>query len=161
MTRSPKSLLLVEGKNDDVFLFERALRSADLLNPIVKVRSNEEAILYLAGEERFADRSVFPFPSVLFLDLGLPGASGFETLRRLRKLHQRAQLVIAVLTGSEDPDIARKAYRLGADLFFVKPARPHDFLNLKSAFPDSVESASQCSPDSQRLPQSPRDPRLV
>jgi CheY-like chemotaxis protein len=134
-----KPFALVEHNSDDVFQFEKALREAEILNPIVKIRSNEEAALYLAGQGRFADRSAFPFPSVLFLDLGLPGASGFETLVSLRKAYPRPGVVMVALTGSEDPEIARKAYRLGADLLFVRPARPHDFLNLRSAFPAALQ----------------------
>jgi len=133
-----KPFLLVEHNNDDVFRFENALRGADLLNPIVKIRNNEEAVLYLAGQGRFADRSRFPFPSVLFLDLALPAARGFETLTLLRKTYPRPEVLIVALTGSEDPEIALKAYRLGADLLFVRPARPHDFLNLRSAFPATI-----------------------
>jgi CheY-like chemotaxis protein len=133
-----KPFLLVEHSSEDVFRFENALREAEILNPIVKIHSNEEAALYLAGQGRFADRAAFPFPSVLFLDLALPGARGFETLGSLRKAYPRPEVVLVALTGSEDPEIARKAYRLGADLLFVRPARPHDFLNLRSAFPGAV-----------------------
>ena len=129
-----KTLLLVDDNDDDTLLFERALRKADLPNPLAKVHSGTEALMYVAGEDRFANRAEFPFPSVLFLDLGLPGISGFDTLQRIRTECPRAQLPIVVLTGSQQLELARTAYALGADFFLPKPAQSLDLLNLASIF---------------------------
>ena len=128
--------LLVEDEEDDTLLFERAWRKARLQNPLVKVRNGIEAALYLTGEGRFSDRAEFPFPSVMFLDLGLPGVSGLATLESIRASYPRAELLVVVLTGTDDLALAEKAFSLGADSFLVKPPKALDLLNLQAAFPD-------------------------
>jgi DNA-binding NarL/FixJ family response regulator len=57
-------------------------------------------------------------PSVIVLDMGMPGASGMVLGLELRKLLPLAKLI--VLTMSEDPDIAREAIRRWASGYVLK-----------------------------------------
>lgn len=131
-----KLLLLVEDLDDDAFFFERAFGQAGLQNPIVRVATGSEAVLYLTGEGRFFDRTQFPFPSVMFLDLGLPHIQGLDVLESVRAHYSRSQLLIVVLTGGLDSAVTRKAYALGADSCLVKPPRPDELRDLAASFPD-------------------------
>ena len=67
-----RTILLVEDNKDDVFLMKRALQSARIVNPVVVVETGQEAMDYLAGAGKFADRERYPLPAVVFLDLKLP-----------------------------------------------------------------------------------------
>src|SRR6202050_995151 len=57
-------------------------------------------------------------PDVIFLDLGLPDATGLEAVRRMRGAAPRAPVV--VLTGLDDEVVATQALQAGAQDFLIK-----------------------------------------
>ncbi len=118
----PSSLiLLVEDDPNDVILIKRAFDRARIANPIQVARDGEEAIAYLAGSEPYHDRSLYPLPMLVLLDLKMPRKSGFDVLAWIRAQEGLRRLPVVVLTSSKDtPDINR-AYDLGANSYLVKP----------------------------------------
>ena len=117
----PQNLLLVEDDPNDVALIRRAFKKARILNPLNIVHDGEEAIAYLAGQGEYADRSKFPLPAVVLLDLKLPRRSGHEVLAWLRQQPGLRRLPVVVLTSSSDTPDVRQAYDLGANSYLVKP----------------------------------------
>ena len=80
-------ILLVEDNEDDVFLMQRALKGAGIVNRLRIVDDGQQAIDYLAGKGTYTDREAHPFPAIVFLDLSaqLGCAPGrFFFLRRHR-----------------------------------------------------------------------------
>ena len=70
-----------------------------------------------AAEEKLRDQP----PDLLILDWMLPGLSGIELLRRLRRWPETQRLPIIVLTArTEEADLVR-ALETGADDFIAKP----------------------------------------
>jgi CheY-like chemotaxis protein len=123
-------ILLVEDREDDVLLVRRGFERAKLVNPLMVVRSGEEAITYLRGEGKYSNRSEYPLPDLILLDLKMPGLDGYDVLRWIRtQAHFRALRVI-VLTSSEDIYDVDKAYGLGANSFLVKPSSFDNYVEL-------------------------------
>jgi DNA-binding response OmpR family regulator len=58
-------------------------------------------------------------PDLVLLDVGLPGLSGLEVLRRLREDHPRVPVVM--LTGLDDEAQARRTLQMGAVDYVRKP----------------------------------------
>jgi DNA-binding response OmpR family regulator len=58
-------------------------------------------------------------PDLVLLDVGLPGLSGLEVLRRLREDHPRVPVVM--LTGLNDEAQARRTLQMGAVDYVRKP----------------------------------------
>jgi CheY-like chemotaxis protein len=114
-------ILLAEDNDDDIALIQFAFRKANVSHPVHVVRDGEEVLSYLNGTGDYADRSKYPIPQLLLLDLKLPGLNGFEILKRVRRNPALSGLKIIILTGSEEPGSANKAHQLGADGFFAKP----------------------------------------
>jgi signal transduction histidine kinase/DNA-binding response OmpR family regulator len=63
-------------------------------------------------------------PEVVFLDIGLPGMSGLEVVRRLRDMPDTARSKIIALTGYGQPDDYRRSMAAGFDQHLVKPLDP-------------------------------------
>jgi len=120
-------ILVVEDRKDDIILIQRALAQASVPNPVHVVGNGEEAQAYLLGTGQFSDRSEFPLPDLILLDLKMPKMDGFELLRWIRSQPELKTLRVVVLTSSEDIYDINKAYQLGANSFLVKP---HEFINF-------------------------------
>ncbi len=58
-------------------------------------------------------------PRVMILDMTMPGMSGLDVLKALQA--SGASLVILVLTGREDIELAKRALELGAAEYITKP----------------------------------------
>lgn len=132
-----KTILLVEDDRDDVFIFERALKAARILNPVVVLKNGQEAVDYLSNEGNYADKASHPLPFVIFLDLKLPYLDGFEVLAWIRQQPHLRSIVVVVLTGSDENRDHQKAYALGARSYLVKPPKPTDisqFINSMASY---------------------------
>ena len=131
---SSKAMLLVEDNEDDVFLMKRALKSAQIVNPLQVVEDGQQAVEYLSGTGKYSDREKHPFPAVVFLDLKLPIKSGLEVLEWIRTRGDFENLVVLVLTSSNEPSDLNRAYKLGANSYLVKPPTAMQLLELAKAF---------------------------
>ncbi len=120
-------ILLVEDNEDDAFVIRRSFEKAHVINCLRTVTTGEEAIAYLKGEGVYADRAEHPLPSLLLLDLKLPGIDGFEVLRWIRQQRGFRDLHIVVVTSSADVREVNVAFRLGANAFMIKPV---DFMRF-------------------------------
>ncbi|HUR44510.1 MAG TPA: response regulator [Candidatus Saccharimonadales bacterium] len=123
-------ILIAEDDENDVDLLRCAIRCVNVLNPIQVVRDGLEAMHYLSGNGRYADRATFPFPGALFLDLKLPKLSGFEVLRWLKQHEECKVIPVMVLTGSGLEQDVTKAYQLGANSYMVKPGSLSELRDL-------------------------------
>ena len=125
-------ILVVEDNENDVALIRRTLTRAHLPNPLRFVGSGEEAIAYLVRAGTYSDRENYPLPALVLLDLKLPGIDGFAVLQWMRQQRYFINdLRAVVLTSSHSLRDIKKAYRLGANSFLVKPL---EFQNVREIF---------------------------
>lgn len=124
-----KSILLVEDHPDDQALLLRAMKKNHIANEIVVTNDGEEALDYIYGRGKFADRDALVLPELVLLDLKLPKVSGFEVLQELRKDERTKYIPVVVLTSSiEEADMIR-SYDLGANSFVQKPVDFEEFVS--------------------------------
>ncbi len=124
------TILLIEDDANDVFLMQRALRKAEVPNPLQVVGDGDEAVEYLSGTGRYADRAANPLPVLVLLDLKLPRKNGLEVLQWLRGQQALRRLPVVVLTSSKEPADVNRAYDYGANSYLVKPLGFDALLNL-------------------------------
>ena len=148
-------ILLVEDREDDIFLLRRSFEKAGVANPIQVVRNGEEAISYLTGTGMYSDRAEFPLPELILLDLKMPRLDGFEVLKWLRSQPELSRLRVVVLSCSDDIQDVNRAYKLGANSFLVKPEDLNQFVELSSFINDYWFVLSK-SPKASRLGPAPR-----
>lgn len=121
------TILSADDYEDDNYLLEQAFKKAKLSSIRLHiVRDGTEAVAYLQGEGKFADRKAHPFPDILLLDLNMPRMNGFEVLKWLRKDSQFKGLIVYVLTASARAADVERAYELGVNAYIVKPSRIDD-----------------------------------
>ena len=120
-----RAILLVEDNPDDEALTLRALKHANVLNPITVAHDGAEALEHLFNDG--ARPAGVPLPGLILLDLKLPKVDGLEVLRRIRA-DERARLIpVVILTGSREQEDVRAGYQAGANAYVRKPVKFSDF----------------------------------
>src|SRR4051812_45474637 len=110
-------VLLVDDDPNDRFLIRRSFQRLGIQNPLLEVGDGAEAISYLEGEGRYADRSKYPFPGILLLDLQMPRIDGLQVLEWIRSKLTVSGLLIIVLSRLDEIRQVNRAYALGANSF--------------------------------------------
>lgn len=78
-------------------------------------------------------------PDLIFLDIVLPGMSGFAALRQLRRDLATRQIPIIMMSGNEQATEQFYAQRIGADDFMKKPfSRAEVFARIERLLDDSL-----------------------
>ena len=121
MNISSEVILVVEDNEDDVFLMKWALKEAGISKPVHVAEHGQDAIDYLAGTGRYSDRTRYPIPFLVFLDLKLPYKSGFEVFAWIRTQPSLQQVTVAILTSSPEERDRKQAGQLGAQAYLIKP----------------------------------------
>lgn len=130
------TILLADDSEDDELFFRRMLRIVGVENPLQVVRDGKETIAYMKGEDVYADRALFPLPSILFLDLLMPGMDGWEVLKWLQTRPDRDSLYVVVLTGPMQQMKLNEAYAMGTDSFLTKPIKKAELEALTHYWPE-------------------------
>jgi CheY-like chemotaxis protein len=129
-----KEILLVEDSDQDAEAVGLAFRRFGVVNPVRRLRDGPEALGYLIRAEEVAAIGP-PLPSVLLLDIRLPGLSGFEILEYVQTRRAFAPALKIVLSQLEDIHSIKHGYALGAHSFLTKPITQSELGNLVEAFP--------------------------
>lgn len=124
------TVLHIDDDPNDAELLRAATLKAGVPFLLLNVDNGDQAIAYLSGVDRFADRSRYPLPALILLDLKMPCANGFEVLNWIRSHCKLHQVPVVVLSGSELQDDIRQAYAGGANSYFVKPIGFAALVNL-------------------------------
>ena len=122
-------VLMVDDSEDDSLLIKIAMSKADRLNFIGCLADGEELVAYFQGEGEYADRVKFPLPDLLLLDLMMPRKNGFEVLEWLQS-QPFDDMIVVVLSGSEQADDIKRAMSLGADHYHAKKGDSQQRLEL-------------------------------
>jgi len=124
------AVLLADDDSNDVFFLRRAFQKAGFASTVFDVPDGEKAIEYLCGENHFSDRTRYPIPALLMLDLKMPKINGFEVLEWLKTRKELCGLKVVVLSSSGLAADQQKAKDLGAHEYRVKPADLEDMVNM-------------------------------
>jgi CheY-like chemotaxis protein len=124
--RQEETVLIVDDESEDLRFTHGVVAAACPEFCIRSVRSGEELIRYIKGENGFSDRGDYPYPDLVLMDLMMPGMHGFDALLWLRNHPPHDVIPVVVLTVSGDLVSAQYAYELGARSFLTKPLKPNE-----------------------------------
>jgi CheY-like chemotaxis protein len=134
LTTSGSPVLIADDSEADVFFLIRALSGAKVRNQVRVVRSGSETIDYLSGHGKFADRSKYPMPGIVFLDLVMPDPNGLEVLRWKEMRGDLGRILWVALSNFDSPRTINEAYAAGATTFLAKPLDAEEVAHLIEAF---------------------------
>jgi CheY-like chemotaxis protein len=123
-------VLLVDDSVNDATLLRAVFERAGFVEPLRSTQDVDEAIAYLRGDGAYADRSRFPLPTAVLLDVNMPRRDGFELLEWIRQQPSLKRLRVFILSASGRPQDIERAYDLGANSYLVKPRNLDGLLHL-------------------------------
>lgn len=114
-------ILLVDDNPDDYEATLRSLRKNHLLNPVHWCKSGQDARDYLYHQGKYENDESVRRPTLMLLDLNMPGLDGRQLLRELKADREMCAIPTVILTTSNDPQDVEECYALGASTFIQKP----------------------------------------
>jgi two-component system, response regulator len=124
------TILLVEDNIDDYDAAMRSFKAAHLDNPIHWCKGGKEALDYLMQAGTRISAVFGAMPSLILLDLNMPGIDGKDVLIILKKDPALKKIPVVILTTSSDERDITQCYELGASTYIQKPV---DFDGLVGA----------------------------
>ena len=133
MAKGP--VLLVEDDPSDARLIQRAFGKLDATLAIIRLTNGDDVVSYLSGESPYDNRTTYPLPCIVLLDIKLPRRSGFEVLQWVRRQPTTLnRLPVVMLTSSRHSVDINRAYDLGANSYLSKPETASQLEQLAVSF---------------------------
>jgi len=141
-------VLVAEDNPDDATLLRKAVEKAGIPGAIRILTDGEQMLLYLQGRGAYANRTVNAQPSLIILDLKMPRKTGFEVLEWLQEHPEYSVVPTVVMSASVMEEDVRKAYRLGANTYFIKPGTYSELVDTMRALKDYWSKAKKVASQS-------------
>lgn len=121
MVGKPLIILLVEDNPDHAELVIRSMEDSQVANRIFHVEDGEAALEYLFGRGSYMDKSIYPEPDLILLDLRLPKVDGLEVLKEVKASPDLQTIPVVILTTSAAERDMAMAYEYHANSYVTKP----------------------------------------
>ena len=130
MTNYNIPILVIEDSSEDFEVLERAFKKAGFTVPLHRCKNGQEAtnLLYREGEYEFFPKEAEP--SMILLDLNMPGLDGHTLLENVKDDDRLRHIPIIVLSTSSNLDDVNKCYRNGANSYIQKPGDMSGYVNM-------------------------------
>ncbi|MDB9525333.1 response regulator [Oscillatoria sp. CS-180] len=131
---NPTPLLVVEDSDADFEVLQIFIEDMAVANPIYRCKTGDKALGFLRQNDNAQSEGEAVRPSIILLDLNLPGVDGREVLEHLKQDEQLREIPIVVFTTSSDPKDIKFCYQKGANGYLIKPANTEKFERKVQAF---------------------------
>ncbi|MCG8367931.1 MAG: response regulator [Pseudanabaenales cyanobacterium] len=127
-------LLVVEDSDEDFAVLQRLMKRMAVQNPIYRCADGDEVLEFLYQSGDYTDQDTVPRPSIILLDLNLPGTDGREVLEQLKQDGDLREIPVVVFTTSSNPKDIEFCYQNGANGYLVKPVNSIELQRTVQAF---------------------------
>ena len=127
-------LLVVEDSDEDFAVLQRLMKRMAVQNPIYRCADGDEVLEFLYQSGDYTDQDTVPRPSIILLDLNLPGTDGREVLEQLKQDGDLREIPVVVFTTSSNPKDIEFCYQNGANGYLVKPVNSLELQRTVQAF---------------------------
>jgi CheY-like chemotaxis protein len=114
------TVLVVENNADHIYQLEQVFRKEAAECDLKIARYGNEAVLYLKGVGIYANRTTYPLPKVVILDLDLPDGSALAVLSWIREQPDLFGVSVLAVAYAGQTQLVEEARRLGATAWFTK-----------------------------------------
>lgn len=99
-------ILLVDDDVPTNFIHRKIVQNTKIEVDIKAITSAREALDYLTFSGKYADDVAAARPGIIFLDINMPGMSGWDFMEEYRKLDEahKMRAIVIMLTTSLNPD---------------------------------------------------------
>ncbi|MBW4636084.1 MAG: response regulator [Iphinoe sp. HA4291-MV1] len=129
-------LLIAEDSDEDFEVLQLLMQQMEVPNPIYRFTNGDKVLDFLYQEGDYGNPGDTPRPSVILLDLNLPGTDGRDVLEQLKQDHNFKEIPIVVFTTSSNPKDVEFCYKNGANGYLIKPFDSHELEKTVQAFVD-------------------------
>jgi len=132
-------VVIVDDDSSDALHAEGVIHELEPRLPAQILASGEDLIAYLKGESLYQDRSRYPYPGLVLLDLKMPGMDGFAVLDWLNRHPEHTEIPVVVLSGFAGmAEQVTRAYSQGASSFLPKPVQLEDMQSILALLKISI-----------------------
>ena len=129
-------LLVAEDSDEDFAVLQRLMKRMAVQNPIHRCTDGDEVLDFLYQSEGAISQNPLPKPSIILLDLNLPGTDGREVLEQLKQDGDLREIPVVIFTTSSNPKDVEFCYQNGANGYLVKPVNSYELQRTVQAFVD-------------------------
>lgn len=126
-------ILIAEDDPEDRLLTKDALDESRLANEVAFVENGEELMDYLHGHHPYDDRTKYPLPGLIILDLNMPKKDGREALKEIKADKHLKSIPVVILSTSKAEEDILKTYDLGVNSFITKPVTFNALVQIMQA----------------------------
>lgn len=131
--RKPIRILMADDDEDDRELCRDAIEESRVLNIVDFVTDGIELLDYLHNRGEYQDKSVYPRPDLILLDLNMPRMDGREALKEIKLDSELRRIPVVILTTSKAEEDLLSGYDLGAASYITKPVTFTELVKLMKA----------------------------
>ncbi|MBH8555459.1 response regulator [Nostocaceae cyanobacterium CENA357] len=116
-----QTLLVIEDSDEDFEALCRVMHRQDVASAVFRCTDGDEALDFLYRTGSYQDPQTAPRPSIILLDLNLPGTDGREVLEQIKQDKNLKSIPVIVFTTSSNPKDIEICYRHCAVSYILKP----------------------------------------
>jgi CheY-like chemotaxis protein len=116
-----KILLVVEDSEEDYEMLLRAVKKTAIECEVDYCETGEEALDYLRNQGEDQNREKFQMPSLILLDLNLPGTDGRDILKDIKIDPVLKFIPVVIFSTSSNRKDIEACYENGANAYVTKP----------------------------------------
>lgn len=118
---SGKLILMVEDSDEDYVAVQRVFKKSNYDFQLKRTSDANQAMDFLLARGEYREnRDSQLVPSLILLDLNLPGLDGRELLLQLKRDERLKEIPVVILTTSNNPRDVLYCYRNGANGYQIK-----------------------------------------
>ncbi|MFI5381672.1 MAG: response regulator [Tepidisphaerales bacterium] len=117
-------ILVVDDDPDCRLLIREAIGECHGHPEVYEAGDGDAALEFVFQQGEYADA---PRPSLIYLDIEMPGTSGQEVLAAIKSSPQHREIPVVMMTGLCDEKQMRIAAHHGANSYTLKPAKADQF----------------------------------
>ncbi|MFY7734160.1 MAG: response regulator [Bacteroidia bacterium] len=123
-------IVIAEDDEEDRMLTREAMIESRVKNTVHFVEDGEYLMDYLHNKGQYEDKSKFPAPGLILLDLNMPRKDGREALKEIKSNEHLKRIPVVILTTSKAEEDIIRTYDLGVNSFITKPVTFEGMINV-------------------------------